>query len=506
MLALRQQLSRGAVLDHPHPPLATTYMQDLCKRVAPPTATTPRVPPMGRKGSGSRPGRSAGSGDRNSCGSRQGRNGDATLPVLQQHPILGKLPSLRKALSQPLLHAELPHVPARMAGSGRGAALALQAAPELAAPAAVDEVGSGLPPTPAELGMEHGVLGPIPEQGSSDAEAARLAESPSQPESRHLGLPAATSSSGIAQSATTLFNKILGRKPATAAASAAVAAEAPRMRRAAAAPAATVERSASSPASASSAAELPARTFCKHRLSPPLMNITARAASSGYGQPASPRSPRQLPSQLSSSTSGGLDGERWVVDDRIPAFYSKSTSFTSAVSSLPRLTSGTGTGAGTSSPHRVSSLKGSFSPPVSRTPCGPEGSLSAMGSAGPGGAAKPHSSQRTSMPGEASSTRALGTVGVGGTKQAEAFADAGAAAGVQHSVASWSHPAMASGPSDGGSGKMPAHRPRKLSATEIRLSMHRIALGPGAGADSTGGGGGGGLYKAPAASCVAAKR
>lgn len=400
MLALRQQLSRGAVLDHPHP-LATTYMQDLCKRVAPPTATTPRVPPMGRKGSGSRPGRSAGSGDRNSCGSRQGRGGDATLPVLQQHPILGKLPSLRKALSQPLLHAELPHVPARMAGSGRGAALALQAAPELAAPAAVDEVGSGLPPTPAELGMEHGVLAPIPEQGSSDAEAARPAESPSQPESRHLGLAAATSSAGIAQSATTLFNQILGRKPATAAASAAVAAEAPRMRRAAAAPAATVERSASSPASASSAAELPARTFCKHRLSPPLMNITARAASSGYGQPVSPRSPRQLLSQLSSSTSGGLDGERWVVGDRIPAFYSRSTSFTSAVSSLPRFTSGTGTGTGTSSPQRVPSLKGSFSPPVSRT-----GSLAAMGSAGPGGAAKPHSSQTTSMPGEATRTRA----------------------------------------------------------------------------------------------------
>jgi hypothetical protein len=46
----------------------------------------------------------------------------------------------------------------------------------------------------------------------------------------------------------------------------------------------------------------------------------------------------------------------------------------------------------------------------------------------------------------------------------------------------------------------------KLFATEIRLSMHRIAQEPGAGADSTGGGGGGGLYKAPAASCVAAKR
>ena len=170
--------------------------------------------------------------------------------------------------------------------------------------------------------------------------------------------------------------------------------------------------------------------------------------------------------------------------DLIPAFHSHSTSFTSAVSSLPRLTSGTGTGTGTSSPHRVSSRKGSFSPPVSR-----KGSLAAMGSAGPYGAAKPRSSKTTSMPGEAACPRAGGRVTVGATRQAEAVADV--AQGVQRSAASWSHPVMVSGPSDGGSGKKPVSQPRKLSATEIRLSMYRIALGPGGGAGSSGGGGGG---------------
>lgn len=355
-------------------------LQDLYRSLAPqPTAAerssaqhaserssahhSPRALARGsRKGSGSRPGGSAGSSSKSLEGLpplQQAQAPEASAPALPT--ALARLPSLRKALSQPALHAEAP--------------AALAPPPTEAEPSG--EEGQAVQPQAAWQQAQASGLAPIPEQRSSEAEpagqppadvghlltavqhklqqqtraqegkaagAANAAAADSiatvhapaavpggeaapaeqtapaadaahdrmrEAEQRHVEKLRARSSAaaapslaaaaprgtkpgkaagggssgygaGLAKSASSLLNKLLGRKPApevpTAPASSA---------------AASLERSTSMGAPAAKPAQ-------KHRLSPP--PVPGHVRSSGYGQ--QPASPRHAPADLHPSSHG----------------------------------------------------------------------------------------------------------------------------------------------------------------------------------------------------------